>query len=79
MNAILFEEGFRELDLKFHSTERNFTLVIENYPAHPHIEKLRVNCFFYRLTHTLTGITDGSRLNSLTEQDVSKEFCSSNQ
>ena len=38
---MLFEEWVRELDRKFASEGRNVALVIDNCPAHPHIEELK--------------------------------------
>ena len=41
MDGILLEEWVRELDRKFLSGGRNVALVIDNCPAHPHIEDLK--------------------------------------
>ena len=38
MDGISFEVWVRELDRKFLSEGRNVALVIDNCPAHPHIE-----------------------------------------
>ena len=37
----MFEEWLRELDRKYAFEERNLTLVIDNCPAHPHIDNLK--------------------------------------
>ena len=47
MDGILFEEWVRELDWKFLSVRRNFALVIDNCPAHPHIENLKAIKLFF--------------------------------
>ena len=43
----MFEEWVRELDRKFASEGRSTALVIDNCPAHPHIENLKsIKLFF---------------------------------
>ena len=43
----MFEEWVRELDRKFASEGRSIALVIDNCPAHPHIENLKsIKLFF---------------------------------
>ena len=39
MDGKFFKEWLRELDRKFTFEGRNATFVIDNYPAHPHIDK----------------------------------------
>ena len=47
MDGALFEEWVRELDRKFASEGRSIALVIDNCPAHPHIENLKsIKLFF---------------------------------
>ena len=41
MDGKLFEEWLRELDRKFAFEERNVAFVIDNSPAHPHIDNLK--------------------------------------
>ena len=53
MNGIFFEEWVRELDRKFLSERRNVALVIDNCPAHPHIENLKAITFFFYLRKQL--------------------------
>ena len=54
MDWILFEEWVRELDRKFLSEGRNVALVIDNCPAHPHIENPKaIKLFFYLRTQLL--------------------------
>ena len=47
------QEWVRELDRKFASEGRSIALVIDNSPAHPHIENLKsIKLFFYhRIQH----------------------------
>ena len=53
MDGILFEEWVRELDRKFLSEGRNVAVVIDNYPAHRHIENLKaIKLFFLPLNTT---------------------------
>ena len=47
MDGMLFEEWVRELDRKFLSEGRNVALVIDNCPAHPHIENLKAIKLFF--------------------------------
>ena len=56
MVRILFEEWVRELDRKFLSEGRNVALVIDNCPAHPHIENLKAIKLFFLPPNT-TSIT----------------------
>ena len=56
MDGILFEEWARELDRKFLSEGRNVALVIDNCPAHPHIEYLKAIKLFF-LSPNTTSIT----------------------
>ena len=47
LNGKLFEEWLRELDRKFACEGRNVAFVIDNYPAHPHIDNLKsINLYF---------------------------------
>ena len=47
MNGALFEEWVQKLDRKFASEGRSIALVIENCPAHTHIENLKsIKLFF---------------------------------
>ena len=55
-DGILFEEWVRELDRKFLSEGRNVALVIDNCPAHPHIENLKAIKLFFLPPNT-TSIT----------------------
>ena len=41
INGKLFEEWLRELDRKFAFEGRNVAFVIDNCPAHPHIDNLK--------------------------------------
>ena len=41
MDGKLFEEWFRELDRKLAFEGRNVAFVIDNCPAHPHIDNLK--------------------------------------
>ena len=52
MDGILFEKWVRKLDRKFLSEGRNVALVIDNWPAHPHIEKLKAIKLFFLPTNT---------------------------
>ena len=55
MDGILFEEWVRELERKFAPEGKNVALVIDNCPAHPHIENLKVSkLFFYTPNTTCT-------------------------
>ena len=47
MDGVLFEEWVRELDRKFACEENNVALVIDNCPAHPHIENLKAIKLFF--------------------------------
>ena len=47
MDGVLFEEWVRELDRKFACEENNVALVIDNCPAHPHIENLKAIQLFF--------------------------------
>ena len=40
MDSALFEEWVRELDRKFVRENRKIALIVDNCPAHPHIEGL---------------------------------------
>ena len=52
MDRVLFEEWVRELDWKFLSVGKSVSLVIDNCPAHHHMENLKSNCFSYHQTPT---------------------------
>ena len=52
----MLEEWVRELDRKFLSEGRNVVLVIDNCPAHPHIENLKAIELFFLPPNT-TSIT----------------------
>ena len=41
MSGELFEDLAHELDRKYTVSERKITLIINNYMAHPHFEKLK--------------------------------------
>ena len=41
MSKDLFEKWLCELDRKFHDEERRVVMIIENCPAHRHIENLK--------------------------------------
>ena len=56
MDGILFEEWIRELDRKSLSKGRNVALVIDNCPAHPHIDNLKAIKLFFLPPNT-TSIT----------------------
>lgn len=48
MNSDLFEEWVRELDAKFVREGRKVALIVENCPAHPHVEGLQaINLVFH--------------------------------
>ena len=40
MSSELFEEWVREIDRKFGAEKRKIALIVDNRPAHPHVEKL---------------------------------------
>ena len=40
MSSELFEEWVREIDRKFGAEKRKIALIVDNYTAHPHVEKL---------------------------------------
>ena len=53
--GVLQEEWMWELDQKFSSEGRSVALVINNSPAHPHIENLKsIKLFFWPLNTTST-------------------------
>ena len=55
MGGVLQEEWVWELDQKFSSEGRSVALVIDNSPAHPHIENLKsIKLFFWPLNTTST-------------------------
>ena len=56
MGGILFEEWALELDRNFLSEGRKVALVIDNCPAHPHIENLKAIKLFFLPPNT-TSIT----------------------
>ena len=59
MDGVLFEEWVRELDRKFACEENNVALVIDNCPAHPHIENLKaIKLIFQPPTTSQTQPTD---------------------
>ena len=54
MDGAFFEEWVRELDRKFASEGRSIALVIDNCPAHPHIENLKsIKFFFFFFYHQI--------------------------
>ena len=47
MDGVLFEEWIRELDCKFQREGRKIALIVDNCPAHPHVEGLNaINLVF---------------------------------
>ena len=66
MDEALFEEWVRELDRKFASEGRSIALVIDNCPAHPHIENLKsIKLFFFFTTkYNISNATYGSTYGS---------------
>ena len=55
MDWALFEEWVRELDRKFTFEGRSIALVIDNYPAHPHIENLKSIKLFFLQSNTTSA------------------------
>ena len=47
MDGVLFEEWIRKMDKKFVSEKRKFALLIENCPAHPQVENLKLIKLFF--------------------------------
>ena len=52
MDGKLFEKWLRELDREFAFEGRNFAFVIDNCPAHPHIDNLKVIKLYFLLPNT---------------------------
>ena len=67
MDGILVEEWVRELDRKFLSEGRNVAILIDNCPAHPHIENLKAIKLFFLPPNTTstTQPTDQGVIRSL--------------
>ena len=65
MDGILFEEWVRELDRKFLSVGKSVSLVIDNCPAHHHMENLKsIKLFFLPPnTNSINNTANGSRCN----------------
>ena len=55
MDGALFEEWVRELDRKFVSEGRSKALVIDDCPAHPHIENLKSIKLFFSPPNTTSA------------------------
>ena len=56
MSGDLFEEWMYELDKKFHQERWTVVMIIDNCPAHPHIENLKVMSLVF-LTKKNASIT----------------------
>ena len=56
MNSELFEEWVREQDRKFMLEGRNIALVIDNCPAHPHIENLQSTTLYFLPPNTTSSL-----------------------
>ena len=66
MDGVLFEEYVRKTDKKFVSEGKKVALVIDNCPAHPQIEKLKLmKLSFLRPKTTQTQSTDQSVIHTL--------------
>ena len=55
MDGALFEEWVRQLNRKFASEGRSIALVIDNCPAHPHIENLKSIKLFFLIPNTTSA------------------------
>ena len=56
MSFELFEQWVRELDRKFKLEGRKIALIIDNCPAHPHIDKLQAIELFFLPPNTTSRL-----------------------
>ena len=69
MDGVLFEEYVRKTDKKFVSEGKKVALVIDNCPAHPQIENLKLmKLSFLQPKTTQTQSTDQSVIHTLKAQ-----------
>ena len=80
MDRKLFEEWLRELDRKFAFEGRNVAFVIDNCPAHPHIDNLKASKLYFLSPNTTskTQPMDQARCNLLIESKIPQECCPEN-
>ena len=79
MDGKLFEKWLRKLDREFAFEGRNFAFVIDNCPAHPHIDNLEaIKLYFLLPLYYFQDPTNRSRCHRLLESKIPEEYCPEN-